>query len=151
MKICFAVSAGGHLEEINQLKEIIGKYDCFFVLPSIGKYYSSERKKYFTIDPTSKSKALSLFKYILLAIQQTCIFIKEKPDVVISNGAGYAVPMCLVAKVFRRKVIFFETFSRIYIPSKSGTFVYKFADLFLVQHEALLKELPDAIMGGWIY
>lgn len=151
MKICFAVSAGGHLEEINQLKTIINKYDCFFVIPSIGNYYKSEKRIYLTVDPTAKNKVFSFLKYFVLFFQQAFIFIKETPDVIISNGAGYAVPACLLAKLFRKKIIFFETFSRIYVPSKSGRFVYRFADLFLVQHKPLLKELPKAIMGGWIY
>ena len=83
--------------------------------------------------------------------QQLWIFIKEQPDVVLTTGAGVAVPTCVIAKVFHRKIIYIESFARISSPNRTGMFIYKFADLFIVQWESLLKFYPKAVYGGWLY
>ena len=31
-KICLIASSGGHLEEINQLNDVINKYNCYYVV-----------------------------------------------------------------------------------------------------------------------
>lgn len=41
--------------------------------------------------------------------------------------------------------------ARIKSPSKTGKFLYKFVDLFIVQWEELLKFYPKAVYGGKIY
>ena len=79
------------------------------------------------------------------------IFIKEKPDFVICTGALATIPMCLIAKVFRKKVIFIESFAKINSPTLTGRLVYKFADQFYVQWKEMLKFYPKAIYKGGIY
>ena len=34
-KICLIASAGGHLEQIRQLKDVIAKYDTYYVVPKV--------------------------------------------------------------------------------------------------------------------
>jgi len=69
--------------------------------------------------------------------------------VVITTGAGVAVPICLFAKIFfNSKIIFIESFSRIYEPSSTGKILYNFADLFFVQWPTLKKRFKRAIYAG---
>ena len=35
--------------------------------------------------------------------------------------------------------------------SKTGSIVYKFADLFIVQWKEMLELYPNAVYGGWIF
>ena len=79
------------------------------------------------------------------------IFFKEKPDVVISTGALATIPMCIIAKVFRKKIIFIESFAKINSPTLTGKLVYKLADQFYVQWEEMKKFYPNAICKGGIY
>ena len=58
--------------------------------------------------------------------------------------------MCLLAKVFRKKLIFIESFSKITSPTITGKLLYKHADLFLVQWEDMKKFYPNAKYGGYI-
>jgi UDP-N-acetylglucosamine:LPS N-acetylglucosamine transferase len=77
---------------------------------------------------------------------------KERPNVVITTGAGVAVPVCLIAKyLFGAKIIFIESFSRIFEPSQTGRLLYNFADLFIVQWDSLMEKYgPKAVYGGTI-
>ena len=69
-------------------------------------------------------------------------------DVVIATGAHTTVPICYIAKLFGKKVIFIETFANITTKTLSGKLVYPIADLFLVQWEEMLKLYPNAKYRG---
>ena len=69
----------------------------------------------------------------------------------VSTGSHNAGPMCLIAHLFGKKVIFIETFANSNSPTRCGKLVYKFADIFIVQWENMLKFYPKAIYGGWIF
>ena len=74
-----------------------------------------------------------------------------RPQVVVTTGTHTAVPMCYIAKILRRKVIFIETFANSKTRTKAGNLVYPIADVFIVQWESMLELYPKAIYGGWIY
>lgn len=150
-KICFISSSGGHFEQIRQLKELEDKFECFYVLPKNKSTEKFLKKKYLVGDIYRKKKVLFYFQFIRTAIQQTFIFLKERPDVIITTGAGVVIPTCLLAKVFNKKLIYIESFARMKTLNKTGEFLYKYADVFMVQWEELLKLAPKAIYMGWIY
>ena len=110
-----------------------------------------KEKKYLTITWERTNKLMFILQMLLWFGEELIVYYKERPDVVISTGAANAIPMCLIAKFFKKKVIFIETFARISSPSKTGKFMYKYADLFIVQWKELLKFYPNALFGGWIY
>jgi UDP-N-acetylglucosamine:LPS N-acetylglucosamine transferase len=91
------------------------------------------------------------FLFLLNILQSLRVYITEKPDVIISTGALSAVPICIWAKIFRKKVIYIESFAKMDSPNLSGRILYRFADLFIVQWESMLKFYPKAIYGGSIY
>ena len=74
-----------------------------------------------------------------------------RPDVVVTTGTHTAVPMCYIAKLFGKKVIFIETFANSKTKTMAGKMIYPIADVFIVQWEEMLKLYPKAIYGGWIY
>ena len=59
--------------------------------------------------------------------------------------------MCCIGKIFGSKIIYIETFANSESRSQAGRLIYKFADLFIVQWEGMLKLYPKATYGGWIY
>ena len=79
------------------------------------------------------------------------ILLIEKPDVVITTGALSVIPLCVLSKVFKKKLIFIESFAKISSPTLTGKFLYKFADEFYIQWEELKKYYPKAIYKGGIY
>lgn len=151
-KICLIASSGGHLEQIRQLKKVTEKYQYYYVTNKTIATEKMKDKKYLVKDLyREKGKIKKIFRIINMFYEQLKIFLKEKPDLIVTTGAGIAIPSCLVAKFFGKKVIYIESFARIDSVNKSGKFIYKFADLFVVQWEALLKFYPKAVYWGWIY
>ena len=92
-----------------------------------------------------------VIKLLILFIESFIIFIKERPEVVISTGALATVPICLLSKLFRKRLIYIESFSKITTPTMTGKFVSKMADLVIIQWADLKRFYPNAIYGGGIY
>lgn len=150
-KICLIASSGGHLEQIKQLKEVYNKYDCFYVTTRTKATEQMNQKHYIVSDLVRKNKMVMMLRMIKMMFEQFRIYMKEKPDVILTTGAAVAIPMCLIGKLFQKKVIYIESFARMSSPNKTGTLIYKFADLFIIQWEALRKYYPRAVYGGSIY
>jgi beta-1,4-N-acetylglucosaminyltransferase len=139
MKLCLAASAGGHLTELLQLKKAWNGQTHFFVSDKRPNAQALAEKEHVYFVTVPRRNPLKLGWNFL---QSFHIFLKEKPDIVISTGADVAVPICAIAKLFGRKVVFIESFCRIKEPSKSAKVMYKKADLFLVQWKSNLKHFP---------
>lgn len=150
-KVCFISSSGGHLEQIKQLKMVADKYDHYYVLPNNASTMKLKEKKYLVGDFYRKNRVQFIFRFAITAIQQLVIFIKERPDVVITTGAGVVIPTCLYAHFGGKKVIYIESFARMKSLNKTAELLKRYTDLFIVQWEDLLKIVPDAVYGGWLY
>lgn len=150
-KVCLISSSGGHLEQIKQLKDVYNKYDCFYVVTRTKATEAMKQKHYIVSDLVRKNKIVMLLRMMRMALEQIRIFIVERPDVILTTGAAVAIPMCLIGKMFHRKVIYIESFARMTTPNKTGLLIYRFADLFIIQWEELKKYYPKAVYGGSIY
>ncbi|MEH7583579.1 PssD/Cps14F family polysaccharide biosynthesis glycosyltransferase [Priestia megaterium] len=150
-KVCLISSSGGHLEQIKQLKEVATRYDYFYVVTRTKATEAMKQKKYIVSDLIRTNKFISCVRMTKMMIEQFGIFLKERPDVIITTGAAVAIPMCVIGKIFKRKVIYIESFARINTPNKTGQLIYRFADLFIIQWEELEKHYPKAVYGGSIY
>ena len=154
-KVLFISSTGGHLNELMQLKPMFKKYDYHIITEYTNstKYLKDEYKN--RIDYLkfgSKDHLFSyLFKFIYNSFKSIYLYFKIKPDVVITTGTHTAVVMCYIAKIFKKKIIFIETFANINTPTLAGRLVYGISDLFLVQWKELLNIYPKAIYKGGIY
>lgn len=137
MKICITSSAGGHLTEALQIAKELKNHKIFFftfyishIKESLGDY-----SVYFNTNP--RRNPLSYFRIILKSIT---ILLKEKPDIIVSTGAGFTVPISILGKlVFRSKLIYTECSAQVFKPSLCGRILYPFADLFFVQWKYLLN------------
>ena len=151
IKIGFVASSGGHLEEISKLDIIEKKYDNFVITEKNSFVQSSFGKKQYYLPQTNRREIGFIFKFIYIFLKSLVIYIKEKPDCVISTGALSTVPICIIAKIFRKKIIYIESFARCDKPSLTGKIIYKFADVFIVQWEELMEFFPKAVLGGGIF
>lgn len=151
MKICFAASSGGHLEQLMMLHPMMKEHDSFILTEKTSYQFNSKEIKHYDVVQINRREFSFLFKFIVLFFQTLVILLKEKPDVVISTGALATVPICLLAKLFKKKLIFIESFSKITSPTITGKLMFRYADLFLVQWEDMKKFYPHAKYGGGIY
>lgn len=150
-KICFIASTGGHFEQLMMLKPIMDKYNSFIVTEKTGYSVIKNDRKIYYLKQVNRHEITWLFKMIVNSVKSFNIFIHEKPDVVISTGALATIPMCVLAKVFRRKIIFLESFAKVTSPTMTGKVIYKFADQFYIQWESMKEYYPNAIFKGGIY
>lgn len=146
-KICLISSSGGHYEQLKMLKPLANDYDVFWVTEKT--VYKSDAN-YYLLQTGLKDKLFPI-KMIVNMFRSLLIWIKEKPDVVITTGTMIVIPMAFFAKLFKRKLIYIETFARVYDGTKSGKLMYKYADLFIIQWESLKEVYPNAVYGGSIY
>ena len=79
------------------------------------------------------------------------IWVKERPDFVITTGTMVAYPFYLLSVLFKKKFIFIETFGRANMPTVAGKKMVKHSDLFIVQWESQKKFYKKAIYGGCLY
>ena len=151
IKICFAASSGGHLEQVLMLKPLMQKYDSFIITEKTAYQVELNGEKAYSLYQTNRKEFFFLVKLLCNSIISLRIFIKEKPDVVITTGVLAIIPMCLLAKLFKKKLVFIESFAKVDSPTETGKFLYRFADQFYVQWPQMKKFFPNAIYLGGIY
>lgn len=152
-KVLFISSLGGHLTQLLQLAPLFEVYDYHIVTEKsvITKELQKKHKMSFLVYGARNYPFRYIFKFSYNVLKSFMIFIREKPDVIVTTGAHTAVPMCYIAKLFGKKVIFIESFAKTSTPTISGKLIYPIADLFIVQWKDMLKHYPKAIYGGSIY
>ncbi len=147
-KVCLACSAGGHLTELIQLREAWQGRPCFFVSDKrLNAVDLGRQEKVFFVACPRRNPLLLLVNFF----QSLAVFLKERPDVVISTGADTAIATCLIAKAFGKRVVFIESFCRVREPSLSGKIMYRAADLFLVQWPENKAFFPNAVYAGSVF
>lgn len=73
---------------------------------------------------------------------------KHRPDVILSTGAGVAVPFFLTGKLLRIRLVYVESVTRTESISLTGRLVYPFANRFFVQWPTAAKRLRRAEYAG---
>ena len=154
-KVLFISSTGGHLTELLELKPLFKKYD-YHIITEKTKSNKSLKDEYnghvsYLAYGTKEHLIPYLFIFPWNCLKSVYYYFKIKPDVVITTGSHTAVPMCYVTHVFRKKVIYIETFANMNTKTLAGKIVYPIADLFIVQWESMLTLYPKAVYGGWIF
>lgn len=147
IKICLISSSGGHYEQLKMLKYLSENNDIFWVTE--GADYAS-KADYYLIQTGMRDKLFPI-KMFINFIKTLKIWHKERPDIVITTGTMIVLPMAFLAKILNKKLIYIETFARVYDGTRAGKLMYKFADLFIIQWEQLQEIYPNAIYGGSIY
>lgn len=154
-KVLFISSTGGHLSELMQLKPLFSKFK-YYIVTEKTRNNISLKKEYgknisFLLYGTKRNPFIYFFVFLFNIIKSFMIFLKQKPNVIVTTGTHTAVPMCYIAKMFKKKVVYIETFANRNTKTMAGKLVYPIADLFIVQWEEMLKIYPKAEYWGWIY
>lgn len=142
LRIAVACSSGGHMVQARQLAPVYEKYDHFFFTYSGG--VADEMKKTQRVRDIPNIVRSNPISWVVGLVRSWRIARAERPDVVISTGAGIAVFFCVFAKLLGAKLIFVESMAKVKYPTLTGRFLYPFADLFFVQWPGLLKHFPKA-------
>jgi len=150
----FISSTGGHLTELLQLSSMFSKYDSYLITEKTAsnlKLKTRYKNVNYLLYGTKDHLFSYPFKLLFNCFKSLYLYIKIKPDFIITTGAHTAGPMCCLGKIFGSKIIYIETFANIHTRTVTGRLIYKFADLFLVQWESMLELYPKAIYKGWVF
>ena len=123
-KVCLISSSGGHYEELMKLKPLEKKY-IVFVVTEKTKYNNDDHGIDYYLYQTNRREILWFFKIIINFVKSFVIFLKEKPDVIISTGVLSTIPMLFIGHIFKKKIIYIESIANVYIPTRTGRFIYK--------------------------
>ncbi len=151
IKIVFAASSGGHLEQLLMLKPLMNKYPSVFVTEKTSYNTGENNIKTYFLRQINRREKLFLFKLIANIFRSLRIIIIERPTVMITTGVLAIIPLALLMKLFGGKLIYLESFAKVTSKTMSGNLLYKYADQFYVQWEEMLKLYPNAIYKGGIY
>ena len=146
-RICLVSSSGGHFEQLQKLQPLIDKYSGFIVTE---KTQFKANAKYLMKQTDLKDKFM-IPKMLLNSFYALIIWIKERPDFIVTTGTMVAYPFYILSIIFRKKFVFIETFGRADMPTVSGKKMEKHSDLFIVQWESQKKHYKKAIYGGVLY
>lgn len=82
------------------------------------------------------------------------IIAHHQPALILTNGPGTCVPICLSALLFRilgichNRIVFIESLCRVKSLSLTGLILYRLVDDFFVQWDGLKERYPRAIYLG---
>lgn len=147
-RLMLVASSGGHLFELLCVRELWAQREhswVCFPTPDAKALLQGERVTW-AYYPTNRNLK-NLIKNLWLAWRHLR---SERPDIVISTGAGVGVPFLILARLLGMKTIYLESITRITELSLSGRMVYPFVTRFLVQWVELARRYRKAHYQGRI-
>ncbi len=148
MKVCLVCSSGGHLQELLRLRKAWCNLEHFWVsFPGVDTdFLLAEEEMIAAYHPTNRN-LFNLFRNAIIAWKVLRV---RNPDLIISTGAGVAIPFFYLGRLFGIKTIYIESLTRIHGLSLTGKLIYPVASHFYVQWPGLARRLRKAVYGGQV-
>ena len=146
MKVLLVCSTGGHLTQLYQLRPWWHRHERLWVTfadPHSRSLLAGERVVP-AFAPTTRNIPNALRNLRLAA----AVLRAERPDVVVSDGAGVAFPFFLLARAMRIPSVYLEVYDRISRPTVTGKLCYPLAQLFLLQWPEQAASYPRGRVIG---
>jgi len=145
--VLFISSTGGHLRELMKLEPLFKDYDYCIITEKDSTTIDLQKKyKIYYVPYSTRSKIISyFFKYIFVILKSIILFIRIKPDAIVTTGTHTVVPICFFGKLFKKKIIYIETYANITKKTLTGIILYPISDLFIVQWREMKNLYPKAI------
>lgn len=149
MRLMLIASSGGHIFEMFCLREFWKDKDRCWVSfdTSDAKYLLKDEKEvYWAAHPTVRNIP-NLLRNLVLAQR---LLRKNRPDMILTTGAGVAAPFLWLAKPMGIPTVFVESITRITEMSLTANMVRPFVTKMLVQWPELVDQYPGAEHHGRI-
>jgi UDP-N-acetylglucosamine transferase subunit ALG13 len=147
MRICLAASGGGHLRQLLDLQPFWQKHDYFFVTEDIalGRSVASDHRTHFVAHVALGQARLGKPAAMVAAAfrnawQSIRIVLRERPDVVLTTGAGSVFWTVLFSRVLGAKVVVIDSFARFEGRSAFAKIAGPLAHLRVAQSAAVHRE-----------
>lgn len=146
MKLLLVCSSGGHLLLLHQLRPWWERHERSWVTfdkTDARSLLDGERLDW-AHHPTQRNIP-NLFRNLLLAWR---VLRRERPDVLLSTGAGVAFPFFVLAKPLGIKTVYVEAYERMDRASLTGRLCYPICDLMVLQWEEQRRFYPRGELVG---
>lgn len=146
MRLLLVASSGGHLAQLHWLRPWWSAHDRLWVTfdtPDARGRLEGERVVW-AHHPTNRDVS-NLLRNLRLARR---VVAEERPDVVLSNGAGVAVPFLLAGRRAGALTLFQEVYDRVERPSLTGRLVAPWVDAVLLARPAQRRAHPRGLLLG---
>ncbi len=143
MLVC---SSGGHLLLLHQLRPWWERHDRSWVTfdkTDARSLLDGERLDW-AHHPTQRNIP-NLLRNLVLAWR---VLRRERPDVLVSTGAGVAFPFFVLAKPLGIKTVYVEAYERMDRASLTGRLCYPICDLMVLQWEEQRRFYPRGELVG---
>jgi UDP-N-acetylglucosamine transferase subunit ALG13 len=151
VRICLAGSGGGHVRQLLDLEPFWHDQDFFFVTEdtALGRTLQGQHRTYLLphfawgqVRLGSPFRMLAAaFKSFFLSAR---IILRERPTVLVSEGAGAVYPTVLWAKILGARIVIIDSLARFEAPSLFGKLAGPLADDMVVQAQGLKAAFPKA-------
>lgn len=146
LKILFVASTGGHLTQLLALHDWWSAHDRAWVSfdhPHAHAALADEQVTW-AFSPTTRN----IPNAVRNAFLARRVLRQYRPDIVISTGAGVAVPFFWMARSMRIRTLYIEVIDRISSRTMTGRMVYPTVDTFAVQWPEQQALYPDSRVIG---
>jgi beta-1,4-N-acetylglucosaminyltransferase len=147
--VLLVCSTGGHLLQLAALREAWADRPHLWVTfdkSDARSLLAGERVRY-AYGPTNRN-VKNLVRNFGLAWR---LVRRARPRVVITTGAGVAMPFAWIGRAFGARVVYIESFTRIDGPSLSCRLIAPVADRLYAQWPELAGTLPRARFVGTVF
>jgi len=147
-KIALVCSSGGHLFELLSLRPYWGEYDRFWVtFPGEDtQFYLRDERAEWAFHPTNRNLK-NFIRNFFLALR---LLRRERPDLILSTGAGVSVPFIYAGRLRGIPCLYLESLARVKTLSLSAKLVYPFVNALLVQWPELAQKFRKARFKGQV-
>jgi len=145
-KICLVASAGGHLTQLLKLSDCWKDREVF----SVSTLDSAVQKiqefgRFYIIGECNREHPWQSLRVLKNCIR---VIIKERPDVIVSTGAGPACLLCIVGKLLGAKIVWIDSIANVERLSMSGRIIRPLANLILSQWPEVAKKYKSVYYAG---
>lgn len=145
-RVLLVCSTGGHLTQLHQLKEWWQNHERWWVTfeKDDARSLLADEQVTYAFHPVTRN-LVNLGRNLRLALS---VLRRCRPDVIVSNGAGVAVPFFLLARCFGARTVYVEVYDRVDSRPLTSRLVHPFTDLFLVQWPEQRRLWPGSVLIG---
>jgi UDP-N-acetylglucosamine transferase subunit ALG13 len=143
VKLALCASGGGHVRQILDLEEVWRGQDYFFVTEdlALGRSIAAQHRTLFVAHyALGQARLGAPFRMLAAAVrnlfQSLAIVLRERPDVVITTGAGSMFFVLLCARLWGAKIILIDSLARVQAPSAFARIAGPIAHVRVSQSQA---------------
>lgn len=146
MKVMLVCSSGGHLTQLHRLRPWWRQHERIWV--TFPGAHAESLLVGETVVPAYSPTTRNIPNAVRNLRLATRLLRAERPDVLVSDGAGVAFPFFLASRMLGIRTVYLEVYDRISRPTMTGRLCYPFADLFLLQWQEQLTCYPRGRVIG---